>query len=138
VPRGVDDQAALYISNPLTHLSYQFPSAAGSACTAPSRGSQATRSAISRAVLTSIRDKAAAFDLVRRLLALGEIDWHADRPLENPAALDATSRSAKFSSAPTHYANCSLVQSARASSWSSSRELGKSAPAPPCRPHLSS
>ena len=29
------------------------------------------------------------FDLVRRLLALGEIDWHADRPLENPAALDA-------------------------------------------------
>ena len=32
---------------------------------------------------------AAAFDLVRRLLALGEIDWHADRPLENPAALDA-------------------------------------------------
>jgi hypothetical protein len=35
------------------------------------------------------RDKAAAFDLVRRLLALGEIDWHADRPLENPAALDA-------------------------------------------------
>ena len=52
-------------------------------------GSQATRLAISRAVLTSIRDKAAAFDLVRRLLALGEIDWHADRPLENPAALDA-------------------------------------------------
>jgi hypothetical protein len=42
-----------------------------------------------RAVLTRIRDKAAAFDLVRRLLALGEIDWHADRPLENPAALDA-------------------------------------------------
>jgi hypothetical protein len=40
-------------------------------------------------VLTRIRDKAAAFDLVRRLLALGEIDWHADRPLENPAALDA-------------------------------------------------
>ena len=59
---------------------------------APSRGSQATRSAISRpadAVLTRIRDKAAAFDLVRRLLVLGEIDWHADRPLENPAALDA-------------------------------------------------
>lgn len=51
--------------------------------------SQATRSAISRAVLTSIRDKAAAFDLVGRLLALGEIDWHADRRLENPAALDA-------------------------------------------------
>jgi hypothetical protein len=42
-----------------------------------------------RAMLTRIRDKAAAFDLVRRLLALGEIDWHADRPLENPAALDA-------------------------------------------------
>ena len=42
-----------------------------------------------RAVLSRIRDKAAAFDLVRRLLALGEIDWHADRPLENPAALDA-------------------------------------------------
>ena len=42
-----------------------------------------------RAVLTRICDKAAAFDLVRRLLALGEIDWHADRPLENPAALDA-------------------------------------------------
>lgn len=42
-----------------------------------------------RAVLTSTRDKAAAFDLVRRLLALDEIDWHADPPLENPAALDA-------------------------------------------------
>jgi hypothetical protein len=40
-------------------------------------------------VLTRIHDKAAAFDLVRRLLALGEIDWHADRPLANPAALDA-------------------------------------------------
>jgi len=42
-----------------------------------------------RAVLTSTRDKAAAFDLVRRLLALDEIDWHADRPLANPAALEA-------------------------------------------------
>ena len=36
-------------------------------------------------MLTSIHDKAAAFDLVLR----GEIDWHADRRLENPAALDA-------------------------------------------------
>ena len=45
-----------------------------------------------RAVLTRIRDKAAAFDPVRRLLALGEIDWHADQPLENPAALDAHAR----------------------------------------------
>ncbi len=55
------------------------------------------------------------------------------RPRSTPC-----SRSANFSSAPTHYVNCSLVQSARASNWSSSRELGKSAPAPPCRPHLSS
>jgi hypothetical protein len=114
------------------------PSPAGSACTAPSGGSQATRIAISRAVLTSIRDKAAAFDLVRGCWPSAQSTGTRTgrsriRPRSTPC-----SRSANFSSAPTHYVNCSLVQSARASNWSSRRELGKSAPAPPCRPHLSS
>ena len=90
------------------------------------------------AVLTSIHDKAAAFDLVRRCwLSAKSTGTRTGRSRIRPRSTPC-SRSANFSSAPTHYVNCSLVQSARASNWSSSWELGKSAPAPPCRPHLSS